>query len=166
MSSLFPIQVVPEVKLKAEDRWSILLRQGLQAAASQSDRAGSGAGSARCGLSPFAIGGTDPDRTSTSRAIAAVCVSAGLVPAAGVPDLGPGKIVRKYASSALRQLQPVPPWASDAALDRRHLHGRAVWSAAYRCAPFAPLLVAWAALAPAQREDMTVEALLRWRPPT
>ena len=74
--------------------------------------------------------------------------------------------MRKHAPPALRQLQPVPPWAPGAALDQRHLHGRAVWGAAHRCAPFAPLLVAWAALAPAQREDMAVGALLGWRPPT
>ena len=73
--------------------------------------------------------------------------------------------MRKYASSALRLLRPAPPWASDAALDKRHLHGRAVWSAAYQCAPFEPTLRAWAALRPEQREAMSVEALLRWRPP-
>ena len=144
----------------------LLLRQGLQATVAHRGDAGSGADSARYGPSPFAIDGADPDRSSTSRAIADVCVSAGLVPASAVSELGPGKLLRKYASSALRQLQPTPAWASDAALDQRHLHGRAVWHAAYRCAPFAPVARAWAALAPAQRQAMSVEALLRWRPPS
>lgn len=143
----------------------LLVRQGLPAVASRCDRAGSGKDVARYGRSPFAVDGRDPERSATSRAIAAVCVDAGLVSAAAVPTLGPGKVLRKYASSALRLLQPAPTWALDAALDRRHLHGRAVWSAAYRCAPYAPLLRAWAALQPAQREAMSVEALLRWRLP-
>ena len=93
-----------------------------------------------------------------------VCVDAGLVPPDGVRNLGPGKIIRKYATTALRSLRPPPPCASDAALDARHLHTRAVWAAAYRCQSFAPLQAAFDALTNDQRISMTVERLLRLRP--
>ena len=83
---------------------------------------------------------------------------------AGAQSLGPGKVVRKYATTALRSLHPLPLCASDAALDARHLHTRAVWSAAYRCEPFAPLQAAVGALSDEQRAALTVEHLLRLQP--
>ena len=110
-------------------------------------------------------GEPDPERAATSERLADVCVEAGLVSRDDVSKLGPGKIIRKYASTALRSLRSPPPCASDAALDCRHLHTRAVWSAAYRCESFTPLQAVLDALAPAQRAGLSIERLLRLRPP-
>ena len=106
-------------------------------------------------------GRTDPERAATSEAVAQVCVDAGVVSRADVRNLGPGKVIRKYATTALRSLQPLLPRAPDAALDARHLHTRAVWSAAYKCEPFAPLQAAVNALTDEQRAALTVERALR-----
>ena len=106
-----------------------------------------------------------PERAATSEAVAQVCVDAGVVSRADVRNLGPGKVIRKYATSALRSLQPLLPRAPGVALDARHLHTRAVWSAAYRCEPFTPLQAAVNALSDEQRDSLTVERLLRLQVP-
>ena len=91
----------------------------------------------------------------------AVLLGADFVAAADTRALGPGKIARKYAATALRTLQPTPPLATDAVLDARHLHRRAIWQSAYETQPDPGLAARWAAVAADARASMTPEALLR-----
>ena len=87
-----------------------------------------------------------------------------MVTEAGVRQLGAGKVLRKYCTTALRTLEPPPPQATAAALDTRHMHSHNTWYHSYRCHAFAPLQARWAATPADQRQHATVEMLLRMRP--
>ena len=99
--------------------------------------------------------------TYTPRCRRSVITAAGFITDGEASAIGSGKVLRKYASTALRTLQPTPPLATDAILDARHLHRRAVWQANYSTQPDPGLAARWAALSQEVRSALTPEAIVR-----
>ena len=113
------------------------------------------------GHTPFLkANGTEPSAAGLARSVSNRLISIGFISGADATAMGPGKVLRKYSSSALRHLHPAPECASPQALYERHGHSLEEWKRSYATEPCSRLQEAWQRLSRQARQRANIEDVL------